>query len=279
MELLNPILTKEMRTRMRGMRSFAVVTIYAFTLGIILGLFYWGFSTAERYGAMSALGEKLAAVAVFVQMALVCLISPTFTAAAISSEREQQTFELLISSLATPWTILVGKVGASLCYLLLVLFAALPIVSFLYLVGGVSIVDILVCYLVMVVSGLTFCTVSFLWSTLLRRAVFAQLVSLVTVGLLVVGLPATMLIIGEFRLAAGPAGSTSRFVWDNILYTIACTNPFYAQGDALFDPSGPQNTWLTGVPVWIFQTIFYLLLTVASGYLSVKRLGGVRNWL
>jgi ABC-2 type transport system permease protein len=278
MELLNPILTKEMRTRMRGMRSFAVVTIYAFTLGVILGLFYWGFSAAERYGALSGLGEKLAAVAVFVQMALICLISPTFTAAAISSEREQQTFELLVSSLATPWTILFGKVGASLCYLLLVLFGALPIVSFLYLVGGVSILDVAICYLVMLVSGLTYCTVSFLWSTLLRRAVLAQMVSLVTVGLLVIGIPAATLVIQEFKLLAYQSGSGSTFLWDNVLFTLYCTNPFYAQGDALFGPTTSPTLWLP-VPVWVFQCGVYVALTLLSAYLAVKRLGRVRNWL
>jgi ABC-2 type transport system permease protein len=278
MELLNPILTKEMRTRMRGMRSFAVVTIYAFTLGIILGLFYWGFSTAERFGALSGLGEKLAAVAVFVQMALVCLISPTFTAAAISSEREQQTFELLVSSLASPLTILLGKVGASICYLLLVLFGALPIVSFLYLIGGVSLVDITICYLIMLVSGLTYCTVSFLWSTLVRRAVIAQMVSLVTVGMLVIGIPAATLVVQEFRILATASGSGSRFLWDNVLYTLYCTNPFYAQGDALFGPTPSPTLWLP-VPVWVFQCSVYLLLTLLSAYLAVKRLGSVRNWL
>jgi ABC-type transport system involved in multi-copper enzyme maturation permease subunit len=278
MELLNPILTKEMRTRMRGMRSFAILTIYALTLGLILGLFYWGFSSAERYGALSGLGEKLAAVAVFVQMALVCLISPTFTAAAISSEREQQTFELLVSSLATPWTILVGKVGASLFYLLLVLFGALPIVSFLYLVGGVSIVDILICYLVMLVSGLGYCTVSFLWSTLVRRAVLAQMISLVTVGVLVIAIPATTLVLQEFRLAA-LSGGGNRFFWESLFYTLYCTNPFFAQGDALFGPTPTPNAWLKGVPVWAVQCGFYVVLTVVAGYLSVKRLGTVRNWL
>jgi ABC-2 type transport system permease protein len=259
------------------MRSFAVVTIYAFTLGLILGLFYWGFSAAERYGALSGLGEKLAAVAVFVQMALICLISPTFTAAAISSEREQQTFELLISSLATPWTILFGKVGASLCYLLLVLFGALPIVSFLYLVGGVSILDISICYLVMLVSGLTYCMVSFLWSTLLRRAVLAQMVSLVTVGMLVIGIPAATLVIQEFKVLANQSG-TNTFLWDNVLFTLYCTNPFYAQGDALFGPTTSPTLWLP-MPVWVFQCGVYVALTLLAGYLAVKRLGRVRNWL
>ena len=109
----NPILVKEMRTRMRGMRSFAVVTVYAALLGMILGLFYWGFSQSRGAREMSGMGANLSAVAVFVQTALICFISPSLTAAAITSEREQQTFDLLVASLATPRTILVGKVGAS----------------------------------------------------------------------------------------------------------------------------------------------------------------------
>ena len=128
MELGNPILVTEMRKRMRGKRAFAVVTLYALTLGLILGLFYWGMSAEATITRFLDIGLYLVSVAVFVQMGLICLISPTFTATAISSERERQTFELLVASLATPGTILFGKVGASLCYLVLVLlgFAARP---------------------------------------------------------------------------------------------------------------------------------------------------------
>lgn len=281
-DVANPILTKEMRTRMRGMRAFAIVTLYAMTLGGILGLFYWAM-TAEAASGIQNIGLYLTAVAVFVQMVLVCIISPSFTATAISSEREQQTFELLVASLATPMTILVGKVGASLCYLLLVLLASLPIISFLYWVGGISLLDVAVCYFVMIVSGVTYCTMSFLWSTLLRRAVLAQTVGLFSVIALVVGIPALTLFLQAvgFALLGGPAGTGNQTYFMNVIYMLLRTNPFFAQGETLFgsDASAPSGVWAPWIPAWVFLTAFYGAITLVAASLSWLRLRNARRWL
>ena len=279
MDLANPILIKEMRTRMRGKRSFAVVTIYSLTFGLILGLFYWMISYEPSAASASEGGLYLAAVAMFVQMALICLISPTLSAASASSEREQQTFELLVASLATPATILFGKVGASLCYLLLVLLASLPIVSFLYWVGGISLLDIAICYLVMLVSGITYCTMSFLWSTLVRRAALAQMISMATVIVLVIGIPALALFLSV--MSAAMAQGTPGPFWENIIFSLLRTNPFFAQGSVLFggDPSLPKSVWLREVPVWAFLVVFYLVLTGLATLLAWRRLINVRKWL
>jgi ABC-type transport system involved in multi-copper enzyme maturation permease subunit len=279
MELANPVLIKEMRTRMRGKRSFAIVTVYTFTFGVILGLFYWTFTYDPAMATSVEAGRYLTGVAVFVQMALICLISPTLTAASVTSEREQQTFDLLVASLATPSTILFGKVGASLGYLLLVLLASLPIVSFLYWVGGIALVDVAICYVVMLVAGVTYCTVSFLWSTLVRRGVLAQMLSVATVLTLVAGLPAFALFAGVMG-AAVTRGQMSP-LWENVIFVLLRTNPFYAQGSALFggDGSIPRSIWLREVPVWVFQVAFYLGLTGLSGLLAWRRLASVRKWL
>src|SRR5215472_2832696 len=193
MKLSNPILIKEMRTRMRGKRAFIVLTCYVFILSLIIGLFYFALSRAAPPAVVNQAGSLLTPVLIYVQLALICLTAPTFSASSISSEREQQTLDLLVISLASPSTILFGKVGAALSYLLLTLFGSLPLVSLTYALGGVSLRDIGIAYLVMFVAGVTFCSLSFLWSTLIRRSVLAQLVSVVAVVFLVAGLPALAL--------------------------------------------------------------------------------------
>jgi ABC-type transport system involved in multi-copper enzyme maturation permease subunit len=212
-------------------------------------------------------------------MALICLISPTFAASAISSEREQQTFELLVASLANPMTILAGKVGGALCYLFLVLFGSLPIVSFIYWVGGVSILDVAVCYVIMLVSGVAYCTLSFFWSTLFRRGVLAQMVSVFSVIFLVIGIPAFAGFLRVIMEVSGAAAGWSDF-WDNVAFLLVRTNPFYAQGEALWSRSAPPGSlWLKEVPAWMFLTGFYGALTLLAGLLAWLRLRSVRKWL
>ena len=276
MDLSNPILIKEMRTRMRGKRAFLVLTGYIITLSMIIGLIYIVLHKNAPTTVVNQAGSVLTPVLIYVQMGLICLIAPTFSASAISSEREQQTFDLLIASLATPTTILFGKVGAALSYLFLTLFGSLPLIALTYSLGGVALRDIAVAYLVMIVAGVTYCSMSFYWSTLIRRGVLAQLTSLVAVIFLVAAMPALALF---FSALAGSfsAGPSQAFL--NIVFLLLRTNPFAAIASQIPGIPIPANIWLRSVPVWVTQVIFYLVLTAVSLYLSLRRLRRVRSWI
>jgi ABC-2 type transport system permease protein len=276
LNLYNPILIKEMRTRMRGARAFFVLTAYVLTLSLIIGLIYIVFSKNVPPSLLNTAGKVLTPVLIHVQMGLICLMAPTFSASAISSEREQQTFDLLIASLARPSTILIGKVGASLSYLLLTLFGSLPLIALTYSLGGVALGDIAIAYLVMLVSGVTYCSISFLWSTLIRRGVLAQLVSLMSVIFLVAAMPALALFFTA--LASNFTGGPSpNFI--NVVYLLLRTNPFAAIASLIPGFKFPGQLWLQDVPVWVSLVVFYLAATALALFLSLKRLERVRKWI
>lgn len=275
-EFSNPILIKEMRTRMRGSRAFLVLTGYVLTLSLIISLIYIVLHKNAPSTVVNQAGSVLTPVLIYVQMGLICLIAPTFSASAISSEREQQTFDLLIASLARPSTILLGKVGAALSYLFLTLFGSLPLIALTYSLGGVALRDIAIAYLVMVVAGVTFCSMSFLWSTLIRRGVLAQLTSLIAVIFLVAAMPALALF---FSALAGNFGGAPSQTFLNMVFLLLRTNPFAAIASQIPGIPIPANIWLHGVPLWVTQVIFYLVLTALSLFLSLKRLQRVRSWL
>jgi hypothetical protein len=278
MEISNPILVKEMRTRMRGKRAFVVLTGYILVLSAIIGLIYWAISANAPVTVSSAAGRILSPVLIYVQLGLVCLIAPTFSASAISSEREQETFGLRVATLATPRTILGGKLGAALTYLLLTLFGSLPLITLTYSLGGVGLSGIALSYLVMVVAGITFCSLSFMWSTIIRRGVLAQLVSIFTVIFLVAAMPALALL---FTVIAGQLinGPSNSFM--NVTFLMIRTNPFAAITYLIIPgtPNPPKTVFLHAVPVWITQVIFYLVLTALSILIGLRRLKKVREWL
>ena len=265
-----------MRSRMRGKRAFLVLTGHVVTLSVIISLFYLVLHKNAPTTVINQAGSVLTPVLIYVQMALICLIAPTFSASAISSEREQQTFDLLIASLAQPSTILFGKVGAALSYLFLTLFGSLPLITLTYSLGGVALRDIAIAYLVMIVAGVTFCSMSFYWSTLIRRGVLAQLTSLVAVIFLVAALPALALFFIAFTRNFNPNPSSS---FTNIVYVLLRTNPFAAIAAQIPGFPIPANVWLHSVPVWVTQVIFYLVLTGISLLLSLRRLHRVRDWI
>jgi ABC-2 type transport system permease protein len=275
-DIYNPVLIKEMRTRMRGKRAFLVLTGYVIVLSAILGLIYMVINKNAPTTIVNQSGSVLTPVLIYVQMGLICLIAPTFSAGAISSEREQQTFDLLVTSLAKPTTILFGKVGAALSYLLLTLFGSLPLIALTYSLGGVAIQDIAIAYLVMLVAGLTFCSMSFMWSTMIRRGVLAQLTSLVVVVFLVAAMPALALFFSALATSfrQGPSPTFLNFV-----FLLLRTNPFAAIAALIPGFPMPNNLWLAGVPIWVTQVIFYLVITAISLVLSRRRLVRVREWI
>jgi len=276
LELSNPILMKEMRSRMRGKRAFLVLTGYVTILSAIISLIYVVLQKNAPTTIVNQAGSVLTPVLIYVQMALICLIAPTFSASAISSEREQQTFDLLIASLARPSTILFGKVGAALSYLFLTLFGSLPLIALTYSLGGVALRDIAIAYFIMIVSGVTFCSISFLLSTIMRRGVLAQLTSLLTVIFLVAAMPALALFFTA--LANNFSGAPSQ-TFLNIVFLLLRTNPFAAIASLIPGIPIPSNIWLQGIPVWVTQVIFYFVLTVVSLLLSLRRLHNVRSWI
>lgn len=276
MRFYNPVLIKEMRTRMRGRRAFLVLSGYVICLSIILGLIYVVINKNAPSTLVNQAGSVLTPVLIYVQMGLICLIAPTFSAGAISSEREQQTFDLLVTSLATPSTILFGKVGAALSYLLLTLFGSLPLIALTYSLGGVALEDIAIAYFVMLVAGVTFCSMSFFWSTIIRRGVLAQLTSLIAVVFLVAALPALSLFFSALS-ASFSQGPSQGFL--NTVFLLLRTNPFAAIASLIPGIQVPPNLWLSSVPMWVTQVIFYLLLTTACLWLARRRLERIRDWL
>jgi ABC-2 type transport system permease protein len=274
---LNPILIKEMRTRMRGKLAFFVLTSYVLVLSGVILLYFLGLRGSSA-AVFNSAGFWLTFVLMLVQMGLICLVAPTFSASAISSEREQETFDLLVASLARPWTIVIGKVGAALSYLLVILLGSMPVVALAYSLGGVALRDLAISYLLMLVACIAFCSLSFLWSCLIRRGVLAIMMSLVTVFFLVVALPLLALAFMGLSVNFGGGRPSSTVV--NIVFVMLRINPF-ASISYLLVPGipKPQGLWMSSVPFWVSQVIFYLLLTALCLFLSVKRLNRVRKWL
>ena len=128
--MMNPVLRREAVTSLRGWKNFAVLTFYlgvtALGAGMVIytGMFdNWDFSFDPQI--MMVLYVVLAAV----QMALITLTVPALTAGSISGERERQTLDLLLVTKMSSFSIVMGKLLASLAFILLLIVGTLPVLS------------------------------------------------------------------------------------------------------------------------------------------------------
>ena len=229
---LNPVVVKELRGRMRGARAFIVMTIYLVLLsGFVVFLYYlYSASTASAFSASQRglVGKFVFGGVVGIELLLVCFIAPAFTVGSISGERERQTYDLLRTTLLPARSLVLGKLASALVYVFLLLFAAVPLQSLAFLLGGVVLEELVLATLLLVACAFLFSAAGVYFSSLMRRTLGATVLTFGFVLISLLALPLLLIPILAFGSAFSAFGSPSVAVQAVLLYTglvLAATNP------------------------------------------------------
>jgi len=171
--LWNPIVAKEYRSRMRTWRSPVAMSVYIVLLGGLGWAIFSAMSasahSAFNQGQAASFGQGLFIYLVLFQMVLLAFITPALTAGAVSSERERQTIDLLFVTKLPSFSIIWGKLLASMSFVLLLLLLSVPIFSLVFLFGGIELDQLLAAFLVTAVTALTLGVIGLACSTAFRR--------------------------------------------------------------------------------------------------------------
>lgn len=169
----NPVLVKELRTRMRGAKAYWVLFMYLALVSLVyLGVYAaWAASaaSAEPSPSVYLLGRSLFTALWITQLVLVVLIVPALTSGMLTIEREQKTYELLCATTLRPRTIVVGKLFSALVFVLLLLFASLPFASVTFFTGGVSPGEVFTTYLILFAVAFMLGSCGILSTSVLQR--------------------------------------------------------------------------------------------------------------
>lgn len=186
----NPIIVKELRSRMRGGRPYLILSGYLLGLCVICYGVIRIFEAQAQAGTpiISAhVGQGLFAALALAETLLITFLTPALTAGAVSSEREQMTYDLLLATPLRPGRILSGKLVAALSYVLLLIFAAVPLGSVILLFGGVAPRDLLKVLLLLLAIALAAGMLGLLCSTIARRTLRATIMTYLIIMMLIVG--------------------------------------------------------------------------------------------
>lgn len=225
---VNPVLARELKQRMRGRHVWLVVTLYLAVLAVILRWVYVASSRDEFNGGFDLLASATAGRAIFqwllfFMLLLVCFIVPGLTAGAISGERERQTMVALQLTLLRPRSIVVGKLLASLAFVVLLIVASLPLVSVPFLVGGVSLPEVVKGLWMVVATAVMLACLTLACSAVLRRT---QAATVVAYGLTLALVLGTLLVYGAQQVPRRGAEPRPE-PWILVL------NPFAATADVV----------------------------------------------
>ncbi len=146
---MNPVLARELKERMRGLRAFIALGVFLSLLTLTVWIVYKANDLQNNNGfpfdleRQTRLGRELFEWLMSIMLILLFFLVPGLTAGTISGERERQTLTTLQLTLLAPRSIIWGKVQAAVVYLSLMIVAALPLFAVAYQLGGVSLTDAL----------------------------------------------------------------------------------------------------------------------------------------
>ena len=285
----NPVIRKELRGRMRGRQAFVLLTLYLMLISVVIGIVYAGLSSSQPYSGANlqirqAAGKATFGTVVLLELLMISFIGPALTSGAITSEREHQTFDLLRTTTLPARSLVLGKLGSSMAYLLLLLFAALPIESIAFLLGGVGLVEIIISAVMMVVTAVFYCTLGMLFSSLMKRTLAATVASYATIILSFILLGLAFFLLAAMSPAISLAGSKSWLatLLSIITWALVCTNPVLAAVMSEQILISDQSLFFTSTPLfgshslllpspWIPFIVIFIGLTLLMIAVSVRR--------
>jgi ABC-2 type transport system permease protein len=227
---------KELRGRMRGRRAFVFVTIYL----LILGGFAWMVEViAERsvsFGVGGALASATIGQAVFVALLmfetlLIIVLAPSFTAGAISLEREKQTLDLLAVTPISSLAIVLGKLISAMTYVFILVLASIPLTAVVFVFGGAGPDDLIRGYVVLLATAIGLGSVGLFFSALVRRTQAATILTYAGVLLATLGAVFIYLFWGVVQANSTANREAIAFQAQRPPEALLYLNPFVAMAD------------------------------------------------
>ena len=277
----NPVAVRLVQNASRRSKHNLVRSTYLAVLILVLLWAVLGNTQGGQvsYRELASSGATSFAWVAYLQVFLICILSPVFMAGAIAQESNPRTWEILLTTPMSRLEIVLGNLFGRLWFVLALLFASLPLFALTQFFGGVPGRSILASYLVAAGAALLVGSIAIALSVsrlVGQRAVFAFYVSVVTY------LAATIAIDAWLRSRGQGAGVGGQGVtW------MTAANPFLALRSLLSPttyPAADIGTYTglralvleTPVRAWTWATVLISALLVLASTLTV-RAGGLRQ--
>lgn len=286
----NPVMVREVRTRMRGNRAFMLMTTHLVILSIVTGLAYLFFQLSlQSYSSLEqqrSFSRALFGLLVLIELLMISFLTPALTSGMVTGERERQTFDLLRVTLISPRSIILGKYSSALAFVILLVLTTLPLQSPAFIIGGVLPEEILIAILILFTTAITFSAFGIFFSSLLSRTLTSTILSYAVAFFLVFGIPLIAII---FIILFGSAiGNTfddlspsSLIPLVYLLWIVASLTPLPTIIATEVFILQQQSAWFVEIPIkdgvslrllspWMIHIIFYLTISLILLWASIR---------
>lgn len=180
----NAVLYKEMTVDMK--RPKIMIIMLLINLGLVpvaLGFFggnvIAGFFFSSSYRTIAWYFITM----VYLEALILVFLTPAITAGSVSLEKERQTLDVLLTTRMTPWEIIKGKYFSQLIFLALMLVSTFPLLSLVFIYGGVSIWSMILVGISLVVCIAFFASFGVFFSALTKNTVLSVIISYIVLFL------------------------------------------------------------------------------------------------
>src|SRR5213078_3254044 len=101
-----------------------------------------------KLGELAKVSAKIFQQMSYLQLGLVALLAPVFTAGAITQEKDSQTYDILLATPLTNGQIVLGSLLSRLFFVVALLVSGIPIFAITQIFGGVAISSITMSFLI-----------------------------------------------------------------------------------------------------------------------------------
>lgn len=299
---LNPIVKKDVKVQARSMKICWGVFAYELILALVFFLamsIIQGesrYSSGNVYSAMVWLYPVLAVT----QLIILGMVVPVRTASAISGEKERQTFDIMMTTSMSPFSVIMGKVMTAIVQGMFFVIASMPVMALSFIIGGMSWAYLFWFLGIALLVSLFCASIGILCSSLCKRSISAVIMSYVFYLIFFLGTivpPIVMGVVTEYlNYTLGSVPQSLENYGANI-YLFMLLNPmlylveFFGRimaGRSLVDDMvssmgwGTQNkgpiVWATSGYWWlILATVLFVGISFLFLWIASRRINPVRG--
>ena len=301
---LNPIIKRDVRVQSRSMKICWGVFAYELILALAFFLAMMIIQEESRYSVNNIYSTLILLYPVLgvTQLVILALIVPVRTASAISGEKERQTFDIMMTTSMTPFSIIMGKVMTAIIQSMFFVVASMPIMALSFVVGGMSWGYLLLFIAVALLMSFFAASIGILCSSLCKRSVSAVIMSY-GFYLIFFGATALPILLAEYVSYSSSYYFDMQYTSGSIIYSykencylFLLMNPvmylveFFVRimtGESLVNeiPSvtgitrtgGPINLVASGNWWMILSTILFLAVSFLFLRLAAKRINPIKR--
>jgi ABC-2 type transport system permease protein len=280
----NPVIAKELKSRMRGRQGFILIGSYITLISIFIVLIYLllavdGSISNGDPSFLQTVGKVIFSTVVLLELLILGFIGPALTSGAISSERERKTIDLLRTSLLSARALVFGKLSSAVVFLLLLILTAIPVQSLAFFLGGVGMAEMAVSTLMLVITAIFFCTLGLFFSSFSQRTIISTVFSYASILISLIVFVFLLFFINILSSSTYPSTFAENAVTIGTWFLFS-TNPFFAATMSEAILINDQSLFITtnsivgnsALPLpspWIIYVIFYVFLTILLIGLSI----------